>query len=845
VGSGPGNDTVSINDACINYANSGDTVFVHSGEYTEQIYITNKTINLIGEDKNTTIINGSGAKAIWVSSSNWVNITGFSITEASVGIYITSSSFINIQRNDIYGNGDGIFSQGASYCTIKNNIIHDQAKIGEGKGTGMFFQSDGGPYYNNYIGENFVFNNIQGIHLETQAWNNRIINNTVYNNSNDGISIDFGVNNSIIDNIVHHNGLGTINPRGGIALNKVHNHSITGNILHNNEHGILWWNAAWLSTENTIMRNMIYNNEYGIRIRDAEINTFIDNMIFNNNYSVFIERASNRNNFINCTLTNAMINVIMRNQSTENTFINCSLSNPTVYDFDLSDNSHAFLLNTTFNKTRVYYEDTSSSLSVNWYMHVNVIYWNRTPVSYANIWVNDTHGSSIINNGSVDFQGWTRWIMVAEYFEMDINGDHIGEKIFYYTPHHVTATDGLLWGDSHPIMDISKVVLIILGIPPPLLPPTNLTTKVVNNGNYVELEWDPSPSLALDHYLIYRADSATEFDFSIPYSNSATWLNPKDTHWIDPDPNITSMDDDFYYIVRAATFDESDISSTSNTAGVWTRTFKAGVSSFSLPLEPYTSQNIEVFLQDMNATYIKWMDPGLHRWMKHGDGVVNDTQLMQGKGYEVKFASQTRYTFCGMPGAMIKYHQNSLFGFDINSEANTLTATVNIAGNVILTWTQPMGMDLSCSYKIYRSAQRKGFFNGSALHVATISVGPIIWMDVGVALPGTKYYYMIVPVNATGLEGTSTYSIGVWTEEFLSEYDTIGIPLKTGVDQTIDWYKNNILNTQGINYYIYDEQRWGWHSTRMSEGIYDGTLEMMEGYQISTSSATKFSFIGR
>ncbi len=52
-GSGPDNYT-SIQDA-INNASNGDTIFVYSGRYYEDIYIW-KNINLIGEDRNTTII---------------------------------------------------------------------------------------------------------------------------------------------------------------------------------------------------------------------------------------------------------------------------------------------------------------------------------------------------------------------------------------------------------------------------------------------------------------------------------------------------------------------------------------------------------------------------------------------------------------------------------------------------------------------------------------------------------------------------------------------------------------------------------------------------------------------
>jgi hypothetical protein len=102
-----------------------------------------------------------------------------------------------------------------------------------------------------------------------------------------------------------------------------------------------------------------------------------------------------------------------------------------------------------------------------------------------------------------------------------------------------------------------------------------------------------------------------------------------------------------------------------------------------------------------------------------------------------------------------------------------------------------------------------------------------------------------VPFNSSGIRGSSTYSIGIWTEEYLNQYDTIGIPLKLSVYHTADWYRDNIPNTVGINYYIHSEQRWSWHSTRMPEGAYEVMLEITEGYQISTSGPTKFTFIGR
>jgi parallel beta-helix repeat protein len=389
----------------------------------------------------------------------------------------------------------------------------------------------------------------------------------------------------------------------------------------------------------------------------------------------------------------------------------------------------------------------------------------------------------------------------------------------------------------------------------PLLPITNLTTKAVNNGNYIELEWDPPSSLALDHYLIYRADSATGFDFTTPYNISTTWPNPKNSTWVDPDPSVTSIDDDFYYIIRTANFDESDVSKTSNTAGVWTKTFQPGISTFSLPLEPFVIKDVEFYCQDMNVTYIKWMNLTTHTWMRHDKGdSQNNTLIEVGEGYEIGFLGKsipTRYTFTGLPGAMIIYDDDIQFpGFDPDSDARNLTASVEPNGNVILTWQEPASMGFGDWYEVYYSNERDGFFGtfGNEYDFACPSFGfgnnTTTISGLGANDPGARLYFMVVPFNSLGIRGASTYSIGIWTEEYLAQYDTFGIPLKLNLNQTADWYCDNIPDTVGINYYILSEQRWGWHSTRMPQGAFDTVLEMAEGYQISTSGSTKFTFIG-
>ena len=90
---GIGQDYRYIQDA-INVSNDNDTIYVNSGTYTENIKI-NKSINLIGENKETTIIHGiKGNNIIKISKevpldyiSN-VSISGFKVTQTPIKNYI-------------------------------------------------------------------------------------------------------------------------------------------------------------------------------------------------------------------------------------------------------------------------------------------------------------------------------------------------------------------------------------------------------------------------------------------------------------------------------------------------------------------------------------------------------------------------------------------------------------------------------------------------------------------------------------------------------------------------------------------------------------------------------------
>ena len=124
-GSGPGNYT-KIQDA-IDDAIDGDTVFVYddSSPYIENIGI-DKSIQLLGENKNTTIIDGTQKGHTIVLKSNNSTIQGFTIKNGkSYGVLLLCSDS-NIFSNILTSNSVGIKEiQGKTHNTINYNFISE------------------------------------------------------------------------------------------------------------------------------------------------------------------------------------------------------------------------------------------------------------------------------------------------------------------------------------------------------------------------------------------------------------------------------------------------------------------------------------------------------------------------------------------------------------------------------------------------------------------------------------------------------------------------------------------------------------------------------------------------
>jgi parallel beta-helix repeat protein len=278
----------------INAANTNDTVYVYNGTYYEHIVIK-KTINLIGEDKNNTIIDGSGHSTIVQISANRVNISRFTIRNGGriwgdVGIDIESNNSI-ISGNTITDTYFAIYLRYSSNNNISNNYItrSDYGLCGRFKCNSNTISeniitnnTESGIYLyrlskNNIISKNFINNNEYiGIYLSESTNSNIISENIITNNNYDGICFYQSSNSNIItENNITDNG-----ERGIYLLHDASDNFIDNNTITNNKNGINLFGSA---NSNTISRNTITNNNIGINISADSYDNQISKNIYSNN----------------------------------------------------------------------------------------------------------------------------------------------------------------------------------------------------------------------------------------------------------------------------------------------------------------------------------------------------------------------------------------------------------------------------------------------------------------------------------------------------------------------------------------------------------------------------------
>ena len=284
-GSGPGNYT-SIKDAIID-AKFGDTVYVYddSSPYYERLVI-NKKIDLIGENKDTTIIDGQEEGTVIHIRVRGVTIRCFTIKgckheplEHYGGIRISSNHNRIIDNNVVENEGEGIL---VDICT-RNNIISEN-NISNNSIGGILLNHFSN---NNIITKNIITNNtdffsVAGIWGGYYTINNKIEENYIAHNYR-GIILS-GNRNRITENIFLGNG-------GGIELGGFFQIVNKNVIFDNSGTGINLRHTRFTRIKN----NNITGSKYGIILLAADSNLIIDNTIAENYDGIRVYSQCDRN----------------------------------------------------------------------------------------------------------------------------------------------------------------------------------------------------------------------------------------------------------------------------------------------------------------------------------------------------------------------------------------------------------------------------------------------------------------------------------------------------------------------------------------------------------------------
>jgi parallel beta-helix repeat protein len=226
VGTGPGNYTdVQL---AIDMAEAGDTVFVYSGKYNESPLI-DKTLTLIGEDWETTIINGEGNSfGIYLSNADYINVSGFTVHSADTNFQLYNADHATIRGNIIKEAGAN-----AMKITASNNSLVEN---------------------NRFIG------NLKGLLISSHSNNNVVKNNVMNSTTNKSISI----------------------------VDESHGNLVEGNQISGYDIGILVY-----AGENTILKNNIISDcVEGLTLIDLLDISIIDHTFTDNDKAIKLLSAT-------------------------------------------------------------------------------------------------------------------------------------------------------------------------------------------------------------------------------------------------------------------------------------------------------------------------------------------------------------------------------------------------------------------------------------------------------------------------------------------------------------------------------------------------------------------------
>ncbi len=195
---GSGQDNYTGIQLAIDDSNPSDTIYVYSGTYNEDVRVY-KSLTLIGENRDTTIIRGSGTVDTIIVTTDGVSITGFTAENSGAAFGGSGIRLLSVRDCYLLNNTVSINKRGITISYSYNNIVQNNTVSYNEYGIYVLGS------YSNRIADNTISDNTAGIHLE-QSDDNTITKNTIFDNDY-GIYLLTSRYNVLLNNVMVENGI--------------------------------------------------------------------------------------------------------------------------------------------------------------------------------------------------------------------------------------------------------------------------------------------------------------------------------------------------------------------------------------------------------------------------------------------------------------------------------------------------------------------------------------------------------------------------------------------------------------------------------------------------------------
>jgi parallel beta-helix repeat protein len=309
-------------------ATDDDTIYVFNGTYYENV-VVDKSVDIIGESKEATIVNGSDTGRAFYVTANNVFIGHFKIeNNDAIGILLASKynqilDCFCVRMGWIYGIWITDSNNQITNCTCLNSYI------------GIYVGSD----YNQITNCNCSYNRVAGIQIDTGCKYNHIINCTCSNNKVNGLYLYQHANYNQVEGctLSRNQGMGLLIERS--TYNLFRNNTLVDNIynLGVSSYNLIPEYTQDIDTSNTINGKPIYYlvGEQG-RTLDGSIQT-IGYVALVSCRNITVRNINSERNLIGILVVNTSGSIVMNSSfrdnqqngmillySSENLILNCT-----------------------------------------------------------------------------------------------------------------------------------------------------------------------------------------------------------------------------------------------------------------------------------------------------------------------------------------------------------------------------------------------------------------------------------------------------------------------------------------------------------------------------------------